>query len=163
MNNTIIYRALQTGEEAFLREMFYTALFVRPGQPPFPPEIIDKPELRKYFEHWGSGSSDIAIVAVDGLELIGAVWGRAFSQTNKSYGFIDGRTPEISMAVKETYRNRGIGMALLSHIEASYRQGNAPAISLSVDQLSPALRLYQRFGFTLYEEAGTAFTMRKAL
>ncbi len=75
----ISYRQISEVDYFFLREMLYEALFVLEGEKPFPKYILDLPEISKYIEGWGS--CDFGIIAQDGEELIGAVWGRFFIVT----------------------------------------------------------------------------------
>lgn len=157
----IWYRHIKGEEYPFLEEMLYEALFVPAGQSTFPKSIIETPELRKYVQKWGQAKDDLAIVAVMEDELIGAIWGRKFSVHQKGYGFVDEYTPEISMAVRKEFRNRGIGSALLAQIEAEYSKRGIENLSLSVDKRNPAKTLYERCGYTLFEEQETAITMVK--
>lgn len=162
-NPEISYRSIQEAEYSFLKEMLYIALYVPEGYAKFPTSILDAPAVSKYVSNWGSSQTDIGIVALAGEELIGAVWGRIFSESNKGYGFIDAQTPEISMAVRAYYRSRGIGTRLLTCLESSYQQLSIQSLSLSVDKRNPAQQLYKRMGFEYYKEEGTAYTMRKMI
>jgi len=159
----ILYRIIRETEYAFLEEMLYEALFVPKGKPKFPKSILEDPGIRKYIEKWNLNETDIAIVAEHEGELIGAIWGRRFTIENKGYGFIDEATPEISMAVKEAFRNTGIGTKLLGRIEFEYSKIGINTLSLSVDKLNPAKFLYERNGYQFYEENGTAITMSKMI
>lgn len=159
----ISYRLIRSKEYQFLEEMLYEALFVPSGKPKFPKSVINNPGISKYVENWNLNTDDIAIVAIKEKELIGAIWGRKFQMENKGYGYVDSETPEISMAVKEKYRNKGIGTKLLEQIEKEYLQIGANALSLSVDKLSPAKELYKRRGYRIHKEEGTAITMIKRI
>jgi len=159
----INYRDIQKEEYQFLEDMLYQALFVPPGQARFPISIIEKPEIRKYIKDWNQKEDDLAIVGVKDDELIGAIWGRKFRKENKGYGFIDEDTPEISMAVRPEYRNRGIGTILINQIETKYLEMGISKLSLSVDKLNPAKKLYTRCGYRLYEEQETSITMVKQM
>jgi hypothetical protein len=77
--------------------------------PPLPKAIIEEPSISKYISNWGQSNKDVALVAVHNDTLIGAVWGRLFSETDKGYGFVDIHTPEICLAVQKEFRNRRIG------------------------------------------------------
>jgi hypothetical protein len=46
----------------------------------------------------------MAWVADAGSELAGAVWVRLFTSELKGFGYVDDRTPELSIAVKQEYR-----------------------------------------------------------
>lgn len=132
--------------------MLYEAIFVADNNKKPPKDIINKPELSKYTKDWYRNIYDIAIVAEYDNQLIGAVWGRTFNNENKGYGFVDDKTPEISMAVIENYRNKGIGSQLLEAIINKYRNLNIKALSLSVDRLNSAMKLYEKFGFVTVSE-----------
>ncbi|MEO1518752.1 MAG: GNAT family N-acetyltransferase [Bacteroidota bacterium] len=161
MNITL--RPIRPAEHDFLQEMLYEALFVPVGKAKFPKSILQEPGIRKYVKDWGQQKNDVAIVAVCERELVGAIWGRTFSANQQGYGYIDEQTPEISMAVKQSHRNQGIGTHLLKALETAYADRGAEKMSLSVDKLNPAKSLYQRCGFRFFEEKGTAITMVKEI
>lgn len=158
----ISYRVIQAEEYEFLNEMLYEALFVLPGQPKFPREIIEDPSIKKNIENWNQKEGDLAIVCLDGEELIGAIWGRKFSEDNKGYGFIDAETPEIGMAIKQEYRGKGLGSNLIKLIIDKYIEMGVGQLSLNVNTLNPAKRLYERIGFMkVSEESGAAIMARQ--
>ena len=157
----MIIREIKHNEIAFLKEMLYMALYVPEGQPPFPKSILDNPDISKYINHWGTLPNDLALVAVFNDELIGAIWGRTFSKSNAGFGFIDENTPEICMAVKEKFRNRGIGAKLIDEISKIYFSKGIKSISLSVDKQNRAKLLYLRNGFIIVKDEGADFTMKK--
>jgi ribosomal protein S18 acetylase RimI-like enzyme len=159
----ISYRPIRKSEYGFLRDMLYEALFVPVGEERHPKAIVDLPEIRKYVSDWNPEKGDVAIVALVEGELIGAIWARRFKPENKGYGYVDPETPEISMAIKQVFRNQGIGTELLKQIAHTCQERGADRISLSVDKRNPAKQLYLRSGFEFYEDAGTAFTMVKSI
>ena len=159
----IVYRVIHRDEHEFLKEMLYEALFVAPGQAKFPKAIIDEPDIKKYIDHWSQQEGDLAIVAVRHDELVGAIWGRKFEEIKKGYGFVNEETPEISMAIRSAYRNQGIGTALINYIEKEYIDMGVSQLSLSVDKLNPAIKLYERCGCETFEEQDTAVTMVKQI
>ena len=104
---------------------------------------------------WGR-AGDLAVVAGPAA---GAAWLRLWTEAEHSYGYIDAAMPELGIGVDPGFRGRGIGAALLMALfEQAERQG-IRAISLSVEADNPAFRLYERFGFTRYAQAGNAWTM----
>ena len=119
--------------------------------------------ISKYINNFGSDKLDVCLVAVANGELVGASWGRLFSEANQGYGFLDVETPELSIAIKEQFRNQGIGGRLIEEIVAVYRTLNVRAVSLSVDKNNSALRLYRRMGFEVVEESGRSVVMRKKI
>jgi ribosomal protein S18 acetylase RimI-like enzyme len=60
---------------------------------------------------------------------------------------VDEQTPELTIAVVPSRRGRGFGEQLLSALLERARGEGHAAVSLSVERGSPALRLYERFGF----------------
>ncbi|MGD1894805.1 MAG: GNAT family N-acetyltransferase [Cyclobacteriaceae bacterium] len=159
----VTIRKLQDDEQPFLAEMLYEALFVPEGQEKFPQEIIQDPILAKYIDNWGKDALDIALVAEEAGKLIGAIWGRKFTQDNPGFGFVDENTPELSMAIKEEWRGEGIGTTLIRDIARSYQQVGIKALSLSVDKKNRAYTLYQRMGCEVVAETDTSVVMKKDL
>lgn len=156
-------RKIANSEIAFLSDMLYEAIFVPKGQEPFPKSIVEDQLLFRYIEHWGKDICDLALVAEMDGELVGAVWGRLFSEHNKGFGYVDSITPELSIAVKPAHRNKGIGSALLAAIAKAYKPMGMRQLSLSVDKANAALRLYQRLGFELVEEVDSSLILKKVL
>jgi GNAT superfamily N-acetyltransferase len=148
-------RPATSDDEAFLWEMLYTALFIPPGGDPLPREIVHDPDLAVYVDDFGHRSGDDGLVAEDEAGVsIGAAWVRQMTSARPGYGFVDASTPEIAIAVTADYRNRGLGSALLSALLTGL-----PRCSLSVDERSPAVRLYERFGFRAVRREGVSLTM----
>jgi GNAT superfamily N-acetyltransferase len=151
-------RLLETGEEWFLKEMLYQAIFTPDGEKPLPESIIELPEINRYIADFGR-QGDICCIAEQKGILVGAIWSRLFSKEQKGYGFFDEQTPEISMALKPAHRGQGIGTMLLNAlIETLYKQGYKQ-LSLSVDKRNRALDLYEKTGFEVVSEGGNSLTM----
>ena len=145
-------RTLEGDETPFLREMLYTALYVHEGEDPFPPNTVDQPVWRKWYEDWGK-SRDLAFVAQTTEGLGGACWSRLFSSDNPGYGYVADDIPELTIALKEEYRGVGIGTALLQKmIDAVSARGHR-GLSLSIDGRNVgARRLYERHGFRIVKD-----------
>jgi ribosomal protein S18 acetylase RimI-like enzyme len=135
-------------DEPFLSEMLYEATTWRPGPRRFSQEeVLLLPEIAVYIGGWGR-SGDVGLVAEgDAGEPIGAAWYRFFSEEAHGFGFVNAETPEITIAVREDRRGRGIGGALLDELITQARERRVPALSLSVEPDNPALRLYERASF----------------
>ena len=135
-------RAATPSDEPFLWEMLYLALFVPPGEPPLPRSVLRDPAIARYVEGWRTRSGDSGLIAlVDGAP-VGAAWLRCFPASDPGYGFVDERTPELSVAVLAPHRGKGIGSRLIGGLLQ-----DAGATSLSCDPANPAWRLYVRLGF----------------
>ena len=155
-----IFRDAGAGDEAVLVDMLYFAVFVPPAMPPPPKTIVAEPEIARYVRGWGRRGDDGTIaMTVDG-RAIGAAWLRLWADDDCGYGFIDVRTPELSVAVGPEFRGRGVGTTLLRHVlqraDASYE-----SVSLSVSIQNPAVRLYKRLGFVVVAADDAALVMKR--
>ncbi len=146
-----VLRPLTAADGPILWEMLYLALHGPETNPPPPPEIVHRPEYSRYAEEWGR-EGDRGFVAHDQRDgtLLGAVWFR--SPEGEA-------VPELAFAVRPGHRKRGIGAALLTQwVRANPQQD---AISLRVGPSSPAVRLYERFGFKQVAAEENSVTMRR--
>ncbi len=153
-------RSLEPGDASLLRTYLRLSIFVPSGEPPLPPDVVDRPEMACYVEGWGR-YGDEGVLAVDdatGADLA-AAWIRLWPGPETGYGFVDRATPELAIAVRPGYRGRGIGTCLLDTLldRASQRHR---AVSLSVTLDNPAVALYQRLGFRAIAESNGTLTMR---
>jgi ribosomal protein S18 acetylase RimI-like enzyme len=124
--------------------------------------ILDR-SISLYVEGWGRPGDAGVIAENEQGSRIGAAWYRRFTQAEHGYGFIAPEVPEISIGVAPEHRSRGVGTALLKAlVERAQREG-MPALSLSVEEENPALRLYERLGFRRVGRVGGAWTMRREL
>ena len=155
-------REIKPDEHDFLREMLYEAIYFADENARLPKTIVNKPPLSKYIDKFGR-RGDFALVLINENKLVGAVWSRLFTENEKSYGFIDERTPELSIAVLEKFRKRGFGGLMIQKLSEKLKSENFGQISLSVDKQNRAVNLYLRLGFEVVTEKGTAFTMLKKL
>jgi ribosomal protein S18 acetylase RimI-like enzyme len=155
------YRHLEKEDIAFLRMSLYEALFVPDGGEPFDRSIIDSPDISKYAENWGR-IGDFGLLVFDEKEYVGAAWGRLYSDSNKSYGFVDASTPEISIALRSKYRDQGIGSELMTSLIKLADEKGYRSTSLSVDKRSRAVSFYHKLGFLTIDELDTAYTMIKS-
>lgn len=141
----------------FLRDMLRHAYYWRSGNE-------DETGLHpmRYVENWGR-PGDAAVIALDEGFPVGAAWYRLFKETAPGYGFIDESTPELSIAVVPSRRGHGFGGELMDALLARARSEGYRAISLSVASDSPAVKLYERYGFANVDERDGATTMRAEL
>ena len=109
---TITLRPSEPGDEPFLWEMLYEAIYVPEGAPPFPREIVQAPGIRQYVQGWGK-PTDMGVLALDEGGPVGAAWLRLLAGDEKGYGYVDENTPELSVAMLHEYRGQGIGGQLL--------------------------------------------------
>jgi len=94
-------------------------------------------------------------------DLIAAIWTRVFTRTEKGFGYVDSKTPELSMSVNIKFRRQGVGTSLLKAMIEKLRKLDYAQVSLSVDLLNYAYKLYQKFGFEIVKSDGNSATMIK--
>ena len=163
MHNNICIRKATTDDYSFLKEMLYASIYIPPGAEAPPPSIIELPELKYYIKGWMK-ESDAGFIAKLKGENVGAAWARVSDTAHSGgYGFIDPATPELCFAVKEKYRNRGLGTALMQALFKELQTKGYHKISLSVSKTNSAVRLYKRLGFELYREQEEDYLMLKNL
>ncbi|MDX1662641.1 MAG: GNAT family N-acetyltransferase [Candidatus Promineifilaceae bacterium] len=89
--------------------------------------------------------------------LEGRTVGCAFLHLRQSSGLV------FNVSVNESYRRRGIGRALMKHLEAQGRQGNVGWLGLQVDEGNvPAQRLYLDLGYRPYHPYYFCFSGRRS-
>jgi ribosomal protein S18 acetylase RimI-like enzyme len=80
------------------------------------------------------------------------------------YGFVDERTPELTIGVDTAARGRGVGTALLDALHRLAVEHGFEQLSLSVEPHNAARRLYERAGYReVGVDAGGSITMVKPL
>lgn len=146
-------------DDAFLKTMMYEAARWNPDWPREPmAEVLDEPILRRYHEDWGRPGDGGMVAEIDG-EPVGAAWYRLFTADAPGYGFVDERTPELSIAVAPLHRRKGIGGTLLRAAMVNAREEGYQSLSLSVAVHNRSRMLYQRVGFEKVGEEGDSWTM----
>ena len=118
--------------------------------------------LTRYVDNWGR-PGDLALIAHETGNRVGAAWLRRFRESDAGYGFVDEETPELSIAVVPSRRRHGVGQELLDALLAKAGAEGYSAVSLSVEQDSRAVAFYERNGFERVREAAGGVVMRRAL
>jgi GNAT superfamily N-acetyltransferase len=118
--------------------------------------------LTRYVDNWGR-EGDVAVIAHETGNRVGAAWFRLFRQDEPGYGFLDERTPELSIAVVPSRRRHGVGQELLDALLEQARAAGHEQVSLSVEKDSPAVSFYERNGFTGGGESDGGLVMVRRL
>ena len=116
--------------------------------------------LARYVDRWGR-PGDVAVVAAEGPNPVGAAWFRRFTADEPGYGFVDESTPELTIAVVPSRRRHGVGQELLDALLEQARDAGYHGISLSVEHDSAAVAFYERNGFEQVADEHGALTMLK--
>lgn len=153
MKNNLEYtiREIRPNELYILEEMLYHAVFQLPGAPPYPRDIIKKPEISVYIDDFGK-PDDYCLVADAGDKIAGAAWVRILAGDIKGFGNIDDQTPEFAISLLREYRGKGIGTALMKKMIAYLKIKGYTQTSLSVNKNNYAVRMYQSVGFKIIQE-----------
>jgi len=148
-----VLRPADRHDVRFLRDMLRHAYHWRLA------EDEERPVYR-YVQNWGR-PGDAGVVAVEGPHSYGAAWYRLFTADEPGFGFVDERTPELTIAVVPSRRGEGAGKELLEALLAQARTDGYEAVSLSTDP-EPA-PYYERLGFERVRADEHAVTMLRHL
>ena len=148
-------RELKSDETDLLRDFLYEAIFIPDGVEPPSRDIIEQPELKIYYEDFGTGRADHCIVAEDGGRVIGAVWTRIMND----YGHVDDDTPSFAISLYKEYRGQGIGTRLMKDMLALLKEKGYERASLAVQKANVAARMYEKVGFRTVGENAEEYIM----
>ena len=152
-------RPVTEADLPFLRKMLYEAARWNPDWPREPiEEVLAEPMLLRYAHGWGRHGDGGVVAEIDG-ESVGAAWYRLFTEEEPGYGFVDDKTPELSIAVVPLHRRKGIGEAVLRACMVQAREEGFQALSLSVAAANRSRMMYERTGFEKVGEEGDSWTM----
>ena len=153
-------RNAEASDVEFMRAMLVEAAYPLAAIKPPAATALAYAPTAAYLEGWRK-PGDAGVVAVDGGsgERVGAAWYRLFDTEHPGYGFVDAETPELTIAVAEGWRGKGIGTALLRALLDRARADGFAALSLSVSPDNPAAELYRRHGFVHVGSRDVHWTM----
>jgi ribosomal protein S18 acetylase RimI-like enzyme len=114
--------------------------------------------LTRYVDNWGR-AGDLALIAHETGNRVGAAWLRRFRESDAGYGFVDEETPELAIAIVPSRRGRGLGKEMLQALIARAREDGFRRLSLSVEDDNPSIGLYESFGFRTVDQRGHSSTM----
>ena len=151
----MIFRELREDETELLKDFLYEAIFIPEGVDPPDREIIRLPELKIYYEDFGTGRADHCIVAEDDGKVIGAVWTRIMND----YGHVDDDTPSFAISLYSEYRGQGIGTRMMKAMLALLSEKGFKQASLAVQKANYAVRMYENVGFRTIDENEEEYIM----
>lgn len=150
-----IIRELKQSEVAILEDFLYEAIFVPEGVPAPPRDIKNNPELQVYLTDFGKMKDDICFVAEIDKKIVGAVWARIMND----YGHIDDETPSLAISLYKEYRRFGIGTELMKKMLDALRKKGYKQVSLAVQKMNYAVRMYNKVGFETFDETNEEYIM----
>lgn len=148
-------RRLRENELKILQDFLYEAIFIPEGVEPPAKDIIYQPELKIYYENFGTGEADYCIVADDDSRVIGEVWTRIMND----YGHVDDDTPSFAISLYKEYRGQGIGTRMMNEMLALLKEKEYKQASLAVQKANYAVRMYEKVGFKIVDENEEEYIM----
>ena len=148
-------RELTKNETDLLKDFLYEAIFIPEGAEAPDRSIIERPELKIYYEDFGTGRADYCIVADDNGRVIGAVWARIMND----YGHVDDDTPSLAISLYKEYRGQGIATRLMKRMLELLKEKGFERASLAVQKANYAFRMYEKVGFRIVDENDEEFIM----
>lgn len=148
-------RKIRPDEMDLIKDFLYEAIYIPEGVEPPAREIIEQPELKLYYDGFGSGRADNCIVADDNGRVIGAIWTRIMND----YGHVDDETPSFAISLYKEYRGQGIGTRLMKEMLALLRSQGYRKASLAVQKANYAVRIYEKVGFRTVDENNEEYIM----
>ena len=151
----VMIRKLCSKEVDLLKDFLYEAIFIPEGEEPPARDIVERPELRIYYDDFGQGPADHCLLAeVDG-RIIGAVWTRIMND----YGHVDDETPSFAISLFSDYRSQGIGTRLMKEMLSLLKDHGYRQASLAVQKANYAVRMYRNVGFEITDENDEEYIM----
>ena len=151
----MVIREMRDNEKDLLQDFLYEAIFIPEGMEPPPKDIIERPELKLYYEDFGSGEADHCFVAEDDGKVVGAVWTRIM----EDYGHVDSQTPSFAISLIKEYRGKGIGTELMKKMLEHLKNHGFKKASLAVQKSNYAVRMYEKVGFRKVDENNEEYIM----
>ena len=155
IHNGIMIRKLFPEEAYLLRDFLYEAIFIPEGVEPPARDIVERPELRIYYDDFGTGPADHCLVAEAAGRVVGAAWTRIMND----YGHVDDETPSFAISLIPEYRGRGIGTGLMKEMLTLLKDCGFKQASLAVQKANYAVRMYKEVGFKIIDENDEEFIM----
>ena len=155
VHNNVIIRKLCTEEAGLLKDFLYEAIFIPEGVEPPPRDIVEQPELRIYYECFGTDAADHCLVAEADGRVVGAVCTRIMDD----YGHVDDETPSFAISLIPEYRRKGIGTRLMRNMLSLLKEQGFKQASLAVQKANYAVRMYKNVGFEIVDENDEEYIM----
>lgn len=152
-------RPATSGDGHFLEDMLVAAVNWPADRNWSRDRVLQNPSFSRYLVEW-MRPGDFGLVAVDSTDVpIGASWYRFLGPDEPGHGYLARDIPELTLAVVEEWRGRGVGKALIRALMSEARARGLTALSLSVERANSAHDLYVDAGFRVVESIDDADTM----
>lgn len=155
VHNDVMIRKLMIEERDLLRDFLYEAIYIPKGVKAPPKDIVKRPELRIYYDDFGTCPADYCLVAEADGRVVGAVWTRIMHD----YGYVDDETPSFAISLYKEYRGKGIGTALMRRMLGLLKEHGFRQASLAVQKANYAASMYKHVGFETVDENAEEYIM----
>ena len=152
---SFLIRKLCVEEFGILKDFLYEAIFIPEGVEAPARDIVERPELRIYYDDFGSRPGDHCFAAETEGNVVGAVWTRIMND----YGHVDDETPSFAISLLPDFRNKGIGTRLMREMLSLLKECGYKQASLAVQKANYAVRMYKEVGFEIIDENEEEFIM----
>ena len=150
----MIIREIKKEEYNILKDFLYEAIYIPEGVEIPSKDIINNKDLQVYIKDFGK-KDDNCLIAIDNNKIIGACWTRIMND----YGHIDNSTPSLAISLYEEYRNKGIGTKLMNEMINLLKEKGYNKVSLSVQKINYAFKMYKKLGFEIVKETKEEYIM----
>ena len=155
IHGDFLIRKLSIEESDLLKDFLYEAIFIPEGVEAPARDIVERPELRIYYDDFGSRPGDQCFAAETEGNVVGAVWTRIMND----YGHVDDETPSFAISLLPDFRNKGIGTRLMREMLSLLKECGYKQASLAVQKANYAVRMYKEVGFEIIDENEEEFIM----
>ena len=130
IHGDFLIRKLSIEESDLLKDFLYEAIFIPEGVEAPARDIVERPELRIYYDDFGSRPGDHCFAAETEGNVVGAVWTRIMND----YGHVDDETPSFAISLLPDFRNKGIGTRLMREMLSLLKECGYKQASLAVQK-----------------------------
>ncbi len=155
VHRDFLIRKLSIEESELLKDFLYEAIFIPEGVEAPARDIVERPELRIYYDDFGNRPGDLCLAAETEGHVVGTVWTRIMND----YGHVDDETPSFAISLLPEYRNKGIGTVLMRQMLSLLKEHGYRQASLAVQKANYAVRMYRNVGFEITDENEEEFIM----
>ena len=155
IHGDFLIRKLSIEESDLLKDFLYEAIFIPEGVEAPARDIVERPELRIYYDDFGSRPGDHCFAAETEGNVVGAVWTRIMND----YGHVYDETPSFAISLLPDFRNKGIGTRLMREMLSLLKECGYKQASLAVQKANYAVRMYKEVGFEIIDENEEEFIM----
>jgi GNAT superfamily N-acetyltransferase len=143
----LAHRPITADDRDLMWDLVYCAAHVAEEADPSRETMQANPDLIRHVIDWGR-HGDLGIIAEHYGVVVGGAWLRLHVGAERELPYyVDEFTPELVIAVLPGTEGRGIGSETLTELLAR-AVGRYPRVMLTVRSTNPAVRLYERFGFS---------------